>query len=98
MSSNFIFDVFLATIRKNFKMEKFENMMKKRNLSKKKKRFHPSKGQLYQCWRAQKIPDVARCFVISKNQNCWFRQMRGGPNTDNVRRLPHLCQIKNKSV
>ena len=56
--STLLLRVFLAEVRKNSKLE---NLMKEQIL--KKKRFHPSKSHLYQCWRAQSILEVTGCLV-----------------------------------
>ena len=63
MSFHLIFQVFLAKIRKKFKVGNVRNYDEEAEYSEKKKRFHPPKRHLQQCWRAQNIPEVAECLV-----------------------------------
>ena len=57
MSFHLIF-LFLANIRKNLKLEKLENMMKKQNI--KKKRYNPSKKAFLKISEGAKYPGGSR--------------------------------------
>ena len=68
MSFHFIFEAFLAKIRKILMQKKLESMINNQSILKK-KCFYPFERHLQRCCRPLNIPTVAGCLVVHNSRN-----------------------------